>query len=63
MYVGLCFILLAWTVYLSALLPIIGPIFFIAYVTRFQIVPEERVLRRLFGNAYLQYAQRVRRWL
>jgi protein-S-isoprenylcysteine O-methyltransferase Ste14 len=63
MYVGQCFILLAWGVYLSALLPFLGPIIYILYITRFQIVPEERVLRQLFGEQYAQYTARVRRWL
>jgi protein-S-isoprenylcysteine O-methyltransferase Ste14 len=63
MYVGMSFILLAWGVYLSALLPFLGPIIYILYITRFQILPEERVLRQLFGEQYNQYTARVRRWL
>jgi protein-S-isoprenylcysteine O-methyltransferase Ste14 len=63
MYVGTCCILLAWAVYLSALLPFAGPAVFVAYMTRFQIEPEEQVLSRLFGEQYAQYTARVRRWL
>ena len=63
MYVGLCFILLAWGVYLSALLPFLGPLTYVLYITRFQILPEERVLRQLFGQQYAEYTARVRRWL
>lgn len=40
-----------------------GPMAYAAYITRFQIVPEERVLTRLFGDDYARYRQRVRRWL
>jgi protein-S-isoprenylcysteine O-methyltransferase Ste14 len=63
MYVGMALLLLAWAVYLSALLPFAGPLIFVLYITRFQIQPEERVLKDLFGEEYLAYAARVRRWL
>lgn len=63
MYVGLCLILLAWAVHLSAWLSFLGPLVFALYVTRFQIVPEERALRELFGEPYVRYMARVRRWL
>ena len=63
MYVGLALVLSAWAVWLSALLPWLGPVLFIAYITRFQIRPEERVLQGIFGEAYSSYAARVRRWL
>lgn len=63
MYVGMALFLLAWAVYLSAALPFAGPLFFALYITRFQIQPEERVLKALFGTDYLAYAARVRRWL
>jgi protein-S-isoprenylcysteine O-methyltransferase Ste14 len=63
MYVGTCCILLAWAVYLSALLPFAGPAVFAMYMTRFQIQPEEQALSQLFGEQYAQYTARVRRWL
>lgn len=63
MYVGLCCLLLAWAAYLGALLPLAGPLAFVAYITRFQIRPEERVLVRRFGAQFSEYAARVRRWL
>ena len=34
-----------------------------AYLTKFQIIPEERALEASFGEAYLQYKTRVRRWI
>lgn len=63
MYVGLALLLSAWAIWLSALLPWAGPVLFVLYITRFQIRPEERVLRDIFGDAYSRYADRVRRWL
>lgn len=63
MYVGLCCILLGWAVFLAAWLPLLGPPVYVLYITRFQILPEERVLRQLFGERYARYADRVRRWL
>ncbi len=63
MYVGMVLLLLAWAVYLSALLPFAGPLIFGLYITRFQIQSEERVLKDIFGEKYSAYASRVRRWL
>ena len=36
---------------------------FIIYLTKFQILPEEEILLRKFGNDYQDYQRRVRRWL
>jgi protein-S-isoprenylcysteine O-methyltransferase Ste14 len=63
MYVGMCCLLSAWAVYLSAVLPFAGPAVFVMYMTRFQIRPEEQALSQLFGEEYAQYTARVRRWL
>lgn len=63
MYVGMALLLLAWAVYLSALLPFAGIVVFVLYITRFQIQPEERALRQRFGGAYKDYSARAGRWL
>jgi len=63
MYLGIVLGLLAWAVYLSSLWSLLGPVVFALYITRFQIVPEERVLDRLFGAPFTAYKKRVRRWL
>ena len=62
MYVGMAFLLAAWAVYLASAWALLGPLLFVAYITRFQIAPEERVLRDRFPE-FEAYAARVRRWL
>ncbi len=63
MYLGLALFLTAWAVWLSATWPLLGSVVFVAYITRFQILPEERTLTALFGQPYRDYTRRVRRWL
>jgi protein-S-isoprenylcysteine O-methyltransferase Ste14 len=63
MYVGILLVLLAWAAFLGAPWTLLGPVAFVAYLTRFQITPEERILMARFGDAYAIYKARVRRWL
>jgi protein-S-isoprenylcysteine O-methyltransferase Ste14 len=63
MYLGLLLALAGCAVYLSnagaaLLLPV-----FVAYMTQYQIKPEERALLAKFGSEFAQYMSRVRRWL
>ena len=63
MYVGMLFLLFAWAVFLWSVWSLLGLLGFAAYMGRFQIAPEERVLAGLFGAQYAEYKARVRRWL
>jgi protein-S-isoprenylcysteine O-methyltransferase Ste14 len=63
MYLGALLLLSAWAVYLSAWWPLAGPLAFFVYIDRFQIPHEERALKLVFGEPYLQYLKDVRRWL
>jgi protein-S-isoprenylcysteine O-methyltransferase Ste14 len=63
MYVGLTALLVGWAIRLSVPWVLLGPIAFMLYLTRFQIIPEERVMSSKFGRDYDEYRQRVRRWL
>lgn len=63
MYLSLLFVLAGWAVYLSNLATVVLIPFFVAYMNRFQIMPEERALSSLFGSEFEAYCQRVRRWL
>lgn len=63
MYVGLLFVLVAWTIFLSSPWLIAGPLAFVLYMNRLQIVPEEKILSHIFGTTYSEYKNNVRRWL
>ncbi len=62
-YLALLIVLLGWAVYLSSPFALIGPVIFVLYMNRFQIVPEERALASLFGDSYARYKSNVRRWI
>ena len=63
MYVGFLLVLAGWAIFLSHPLPFLLLPVFVAYMNRFQISPEERVLSAKFGEEYDTYKQSVRRWL
>jgi protein-S-isoprenylcysteine O-methyltransferase Ste14 len=56
-------ILVAWAVFLASPWAFVGPAFWVFYMGRFQIKPEERILAGLFGEEYARYLSTVRRWL
>lgn len=62
-YLADALLLLAWGLWLAdgvALLLVPG---FVAFITRFQVKPEERALQARFGRDYSAYCAKVRRWL
>jgi protein-S-isoprenylcysteine O-methyltransferase Ste14 len=63
MYLGFLLVLVGWAVYLSHTLAFLLLPVFIFYMNTFQIEPEERVLASLFGQEFITYKSRVRRWL
>ncbi len=63
MYLSMALLLTALAAVLATPWAILGPIVFAAFITRFQIVPEERLLTSKFGADYAAYRQRVRRWI
>lgn len=63
MYLGMVLILVGWAMGLGNLLSLFCVPFFGAYIRRYQIDVEERALLDKFGDDYLVYVLRVRRWL
>ena len=63
MYVGNALFLLAWMVYLANPLNGLFIVGYVVYTTKFQIIPEERILTEHFGDEYRAFCQQVRRWL
>ncbi|MGE0313270.1 MAG: isoprenylcysteine carboxylmethyltransferase family protein [Lautropia sp.] len=63
MYLGMLLVLVAWAMHLRSGSPLVMLPLFVAYLTRYQIVPEERALRARFGDDYARYTRAVRRWL
>lgn len=63
MYLAASCLLLGLGLVLGDLLALLLVPCFVLYLARYQIVPEERALERLFGDAYRNYKRTVRRWL
>ena len=63
MYLGVLVVLIAWTALLANVGAAVVPVLFALYITRWQIVPEERALAQKFGAEYEAYRNSVRRWL
>ena len=63
MYLGMALVLVGVFVVLGSLVPaIMIPVFVVVITFRF-IVPEERDMERQFGEKYMEYRRRVRRWI
>ena len=62
MYLALLLLLLGWGLYLSNAFNVLLAAGFVAYMNKFQIIPEEEALLNLFGKEYTQYCALVRRW-
>ena len=63
MYLGLTLLLTGFCFWLGNPLGFLAVPPFIAYLTRFQVMPEERLLAARFGDSYTAYCHRVRRWI
>jgi protein-S-isoprenylcysteine O-methyltransferase Ste14 len=63
MYVGFLLLLTGWALFLSHPLPFLFLPVFVLYMSRFQILPEERAMAAKFGESYDIYKHSVRRWV
>ncbi len=63
MYVSMASLLVSFAFYLGVPWTFLGPLMFVLFITRFQIIPEEKAMTAKFGDEYAVYKLRVRRWL
>ena len=63
MYLGMALLLLGVAAWGSTLAGYLLVLAFCWFLTRFQIIPEERALLAAFGQEFAQYMARVRRWI
>ena len=63
MYLGLSSIQVAFGIYLGAYVSIFLIPSFIIYITHKQIIYEEQILEKKFGDEYINYLKSVRRWI
>jgi protein-S-isoprenylcysteine O-methyltransferase Ste14 len=63
MYLALLLALIGWSAYLANLFALALTAGFVLYMNRFQIQPEERALEAQFGDQFIEYSRKVRRWV
>ena len=62
-YLSDLLILGALALWLGNIINLMFLLVFFRYITHFQIRPEERALTQLFGESYVTYCSKVRRWV
>ena len=63
MYLGMAVILASVAVFFNIIGGIIFMALFSLYITKFQIIPEEKAMKELFAQDFEQYMQATRRWI
>lgn len=63
MYLGMLLALIGFDIFLGSIPGIFIIVFFVWFINKFQIHPEEIVLRDKFGEDYINYTKQVRRWV
>ena len=63
MYLGMALLLIGVAAWVSALAGYLLVVVFCGYLTRLQIIPEEKALLAAFGPEFARYMAKVRRWI
>ena len=63
MYLGMLLIIISFAFYKASIISIVLIPFFIFYINKFQIEPEEFEMRKKFGKEYEDYCKKVDRWI
>ena len=63
MYLGMLIILLSLSSKFNLIGGMIISLFFYIFITKFQIIPEEAAMNELFGNEFIDYSKKTRRWI
>ena len=63
MYLGMLFLIIAYTIYTNNVVGSITIPIFIFYINKFQIEPEEIEMRKKFGESFENYCKKVNRWI
>ena len=63
MYLALVLLTIAVTIFFGAWLGVVIVVIFIYTLNFLQIIPEEEALLDIFGEEYVEYQKKVRRWI
>ena len=63
MYLGMLMIVLSTSIFCLNIYSILTPLLFILWINKFQIKREEEFLIEKFGDEYLSYKKKTRRWI
>ena len=63
MYLGMACVLASLAMFFNIIGGIVSIALFCAYITKFQIIPEEKAMSDLFSEDFDQYKQTTRRWI
>ena len=63
MYLGMLLILAGISIIVNPIGGFLLMLIFLTYINKFQIIPEEKAMTDLFKDEFLEYKEKVRRWI